>query len=69
MARGIWLGRAGGVSGLVLAVGVLQAAMPPMVSSAILAEQYGLEPELAGAVLGIGILLSLASVPWINGLL
>jgi predicted permease len=63
------LGRAGGVSGLVLAVGVLQAAMPPMVSSAILAEQYGLEPELAGAVLGIGILLSLASVPWINGLL
>ena len=63
------LGRATGVSGLVLAVGVLQAAMPPMISAGILAEQYGLEPTLARAVLGIGILLSLLTVPWIDGLL
>jgi predicted permease len=63
------LARLSGVSGLVLVVGVLQAAMPPMVSAAILADQYGLEPPLANAVLGLAILLSLASVPWINALL
>jgi predicted permease len=63
------LGRVSGVGGLVLSVGVLQAAMPPMISAAILADQYGLEPELANAVLGLAILLSLVSVPWINGLL
>jgi len=63
------LGRISGVTGLVLVVGVLQAAMPPMVSAAILAEQHELEPALAGSVLGIGILLSLATVPWINALL
>jgi predicted permease len=43
--------------------------MPPMVSAAILAEQYQLEPALAGSVLGIGILLSLVTVPRINPLL
>jgi predicted permease len=58
-----------GVTGLVLVVGVLQAAMPPMVSAAILAEQYELEPALANSVLGIGILLSLAIVPLIDALL
>ena len=62
-------GTISGVTGLVLVVGVLQAAMPPMISAAILAEQYELEPALAGSVLGIGILLSLATVPWINSLL
>ncbi|HEY1725520.1 MAG TPA: AEC family transporter [Steroidobacteraceae bacterium] len=61
--------RATGVGGLVLVVGVLQAAMPPMVSAAILAERYRLEPDLANAVLGIAILLSLVTVPWINALL
>jgi predicted permease len=63
------LARISGVTGLVLVVGVLQAAMPPMVSAAILAEQYELEPALAGSVLGIGILLSFATVPLINALL
>jgi predicted permease len=63
------LGWAGGVTGLVLAVGVLQAAMPPMISAAILADQYGLEPALANSVLGLAILISLATVPWINALL
>jgi hypothetical protein len=43
--------------------------MPPMVSAAILAGQYGLEPALANAVLGLTILLCLASVPWLNTLL
>lgn len=63
------LGLACGVGGPVLAVGVLQAAMAPMISAAILAEQYGLEPPLANTVLGAGILLSLVTVPLANLLL
>jgi malate permease and related proteins len=63
------LGRLGTVTDPVLAVGVLQAAMPPMISAAILADQHALEPALANAVLGFGLVLSLASVPWINTLL
>ena len=57
------LGAALGVHGLVLTVGVLEAAMAPMVSAAILVEQYGLDTDLANSVLGIGILLSLLTVP------
>lgn len=57
------LGRAAGVHGLVLTVGVLQAAMAPMVSATILADEYGLDPALANTILGAGIVLSLLSVP------
>ena len=63
------LGVATGVGGLVLTVGVLQAAMAPMVSAAILADEYELEPTLANTVLGAGIVLSLISVPLGNLLL
>lgn len=63
------LGRVTGVEGLTLAVGVLQAAMAPMISAAILADQYELEPKLANTVLGAGIVLSLATVPLANVLL
>ncbi|REH39975.1 hypothetical protein DFR26_0171 [Paraperlucidibaca baekdonensis] len=56
------LGSLMAVSGLTLSISVLQAAMAPMISAAILAEQYDLEPDLANAVLGVGILLSLISV-------
>lgn len=48
---------------------VLQAAMAPMISAAILAQQHDLEPELAGVTLGLGILLSFATVPLVNALL
>lgn len=65
-----WLtGRLAGVGGLVLTVGVLQAAMAPMVSAAILADEYDLEPTLANTVLGAGIVLSLLTVPLGNLLL
>ncbi|MDQ0010313.1 putative permease [Luteibacter jiangsuensis] len=57
------IGLAAGVGGLTLTVGVLQAAMAPMISAAILADQYGLEPRLANTVLGAGILLSLVTIP------
>jgi malate permease and related proteins len=62
------LGLATGVSGLVLTVGVVQAAMAPMISAAILADQYGLEPPLANTVLGAGIVLSLVTIPLANAL-
>jgi predicted permease len=57
------LGIATGVDGLVLSVGVLQAAMAPMVSATILADEYGLDPPLANTILGAGIVLSLLTVP------
>lgn len=65
------MGAATGVGGLVLTVGVLQAAMAPMVSAAILADEYELEPTLANTVLGAGIVLSLITIPlgnlWLGG--
>ena len=63
------MGTAAGVGGLVLTVGVLQAAMAPMVSAAILADEYELEPALANTVLGAGIVLSLITIPLGNLLL
>ncbi len=65
----VGLGVAAGVSGVTFIVGVLQAAMAPMISAAILADEYGLEPPLANSVLGAGIVLSLITVPWANVLL
>ena len=66
----IWLGGiATGVSSPILTIAVLQAAMGPMISATILAEQYQLEPQLANTVLGIGIVLSLATVPLADFLL
>jgi malate permease and related proteins len=63
------LGRLFGIGGLTLTISVLQAAMAPMISAAILAEQHGLEPRLANLVLVIGILLGFLTVPIINQLL
>ncbi|BFI95466.1 MAG: AEC family transporter [Rhodanobacter sp.] len=60
------LGVAAGVGGLTLTASVLQAAMAPMISAAILADEYGLDPELANTVLGVGIVLSLLTVPLMN---
>jgi hypothetical protein len=63
------LGTAAGVGGLTLTVGVLQAGMAPMISAAILADEYKLEPSLANTILGAGIVLSLVTVPLGNLLL
>ncbi len=52
-----------GIGGPMLSIGVMQAAMAPMISAAILADQHNLDPPLANSVLGAGILLSLVSVP------
>lgn len=50
----------------ILTVALLQAAMAPMISGAILAEQYDLDPQLANMMVGIGILLSFVTVPLWN---
>lgn len=61
-------GIAFGIHGTVLAVVVLQAGMSPMISAAILADQYGLEPRVVNATLGVGILISLLTIPLLNQL-
>jgi len=56
-----WM-RAGGEGGLGARVAILEAAMAPMVTGAVLAQTYGLRPELAGALLAVGVPLSLGTV-------
>lgn len=62
-------GRALGITPEILTIATLQAAMAPMISAAILADQNGLEPRLANTVLGAGIVLSLGTVLALNHLL
>ena len=50
----------------VLAVTVLQAAMAPMVTAAILCEQGNLDSPLANLMVGVGVLLSFITVPLWN---
>ena len=57
------------VQGKPFEVGVLQAATAPMISAGILAQQSGLAPQLANTVVGVGIVLSLATVPLWNVLI
>jgi malate permease and related proteins len=63
------LGLAFKVSGMTLVISVLQAAMAPMISAAILAEQNDLEPSLANLTLVCGILISFVTVPLWNAFL
>lgn len=58
-----------GLHGLAPTVTILQCAMAPMVTAGIMAEQHKLDPPLANTVVGIGILVSLVSVPLWNVLL
>lgn len=50
----------------VTAVAVLQAAMGPMASAAILCEQHDLDPPLANFMVGVGVLISFVTVPLWN---
>ncbi len=58
-----------GLNGEMIDITVLQAGMAPMVSAGILAQQHGLAPALASRMVGIGVLLSLLTVPLLNQLL
>lgn len=51
-----------GIRGPVLAVTLLQAAMPPMTTSAVLVGEFGLDEQLASLLLGLGIPLAIATV-------
>lgn len=42
---------------------LLEAAMAPMISGAIVAVEYGLEPELCSLMVGVGVPLCLVTVP------
>lgn len=47
-----------GGKGLVVEVSILESAMAPMITGAILASNYGLKPKLSSMMVGIGIPLS-----------
>jgi malate permease and related proteins len=55
--------RLAGVTGMVIDVSVLEAAMPPMVTAGALAVIAGMEAELAVALVGVGIVLSFGTLP------
>ncbi|TWT22390.1 AEC family transporter [Luteimonas marina] len=52
-----------GMRGAMLQVAVLESAMPTMITAAALAISHGLAPRLAAALVGYGIVLSLATLP------
>jgi predicted permease len=54
------------LSGLEANVIVLEAAMAPMITASIIAAEYDLRPELASLMVGVGIPLSLITVPLLN---
>lgn len=57
------VGLLGGACGASLDIAVLQSAMAPMISAALLAQQEDLEPPLATAIVGLGIIISLVTIP------
>lgn len=63
------IGHALGIGGMTLTISVLESAMAPMISAAIIADQYGLEPKLSNTILSMGILLSLVTVPLANAMM
>jgi predicted permease len=52
-----------GMGGDVLKVSVLETAMPPMITAAVLAIAHNLAPRLAAALVGYGILLAVLTLP------
>lgn len=60
--------RLAGFSGMVVDVSILEAGMPPMVTAGALAVMAGMEADLAVAMVGIGIVLSFATLPALFGL-
>jgi hypothetical protein len=54
---------AGGRHDPVWRASVLEAGMPPMVTAGVLAARAGLDEELATTVIGVGLLLALATIP------
>ena len=53
-------------SGPMTRVTLLESAMAPMITAAIVAEEFGFDTEIANLMLGIGIPVSLITVPLWN---
>jgi malate permease and related proteins len=47
-----------GADGMAVDISIMEAAMAPMITSAILASSYGLKPRLSSMMIGVGIPLS-----------
>lgn len=58
-----------GFTGLAWETSVLESAMPPMVTAAIVATASGLDEELGAALVGVGVLVSMLSLPFWAGLI
>jgi malate permease and related proteins len=52
-----------GAGGVVWSTSVLEAAMPPMVTASVLASQAGLDGRLGARLVGVGVLVSMATLP------
>jgi malate permease and related proteins len=60
------LARSIGAEGLVWDVTVLQAAMPPMITAAVVASNAGLDSRLASALSGLGVVVAMGTLPlWV----
>lgn len=60
----VYLFRAGGT---LTRVTLLESAMAPMITAAIVAEEFGFDTEIANLMIGLGIPISLVTVPLWNG--
>jgi predicted permease len=49
------------LKGIIPQIGIFEAAMPTLLTSGVVAEEYGLNPKLSNLIIGIGIILALAS--------
>ncbi|HMK06704.1 MAG TPA: hypothetical protein VK476_04185, partial [Flavobacterium sp.] len=49
-------------TGLAVDVSIMESAMAPMITSAILASSYGLKPKLSSMMIGVGIPLSFVTL-------
>ncbi len=65
----LFLCRLIGLEGEVINVAIFEAGMPPMISAGALAILANLSPALAAALVGIGIMLSFATLPVLYQLL
>jgi predicted permease len=55
--------RLAGLQGLPIDISIFEAGMPPMVTAGALAVAAGMEPELAVALVGLGLILAFATLP------
>jgi predicted permease len=65
----LFLCKIAGLEGEAVQVSIFEAGMPPMVSAGALAILANLSPALTAALVGIGIILSFATLPMLYQML